>query len=651
MKSGRIVSGASTISQQVIRNIYHFRRTLFSKALEAWLALRLERTLSKEEILIQYLNRISYGNQAYGIEAASRLYFDKPSSDLSLAEASFLAGLPCSPSSFNPYRFYGQALSRQKEILRKMLNLGFINKEEMERAWEETLNLHSEKEKFRSPHFCDFVLHQIPEEKRRSLCLIQTTLDYSLQEKVEMLLGNHLKSLEKRGITNGAALILDNRSGEILSMVGSKDFFDIRHDGQVNGVLSLRQPGSTLKPFTYGLALEKGITAATIVEDVPIQFPTPEGNYMPENYDQRYHGPIRIRSALACSYNVPAVSVLEAIGPDLLYERLKSFGFESLKKSSGFYGLGLTLGNGEVTLLELVRAYSALSRGGIFFKEKSVLRLFERDNSPLPFEENSPRRQLFSPQVAYILTDILADRDARIPSFGYNSPLNLPFPAASKTGTSKDFRDNWTIGYTPKYTVGIWVGNFDGKPMHNVSGITGCGPLFRDIMLFLNKIEKAGDFKNPGNLIRLEICPLCGGLPIESCPGTIEEVFIEGTEPREFCSLDHQKRETGKTRIESLKAKHLNTLIEVTFPQEGDIFKIDPVLRQEYQAIKLKAKVSESTNIQTVEWWINGQKIGISSFPFSLTWNLRPGFFTIKATAAMEKRKTESRPVKITVLS
>lgn len=475
LRHGEVVSGASTITQQLVRNLYPGRRNVWVKFREVWLALRLERTLSKQEILVQYINRISYGNQAYGIEAASRLYLDKPSSQLSLAEAAFLAAIPRSPTQLNPYRALGAVKKRQVDILVKMSELGLITEAERDRARTEELCLLPATDRFRAPHFCDFVLGQVPPADRKDLSVIGTTLDYKLQQKIEILLKNDLTAMEGRGIGNGAVVVLDNSNGEVLSLVGSRDFFDDVHDGQVNGVLALRQPGSTLKPFTYGLALENGLTAASLIDDSPAQFRAVEGHYRPQNYDRHYHGLISLRAALACSYNIPAVAVLQAIGTDLLYRRLQSVGFEGLKQDPGYYGVGLTLGNGEVSLLELARAYSALARQGLYIREKPFIRLVRKDGKETPAPNPEAAERVFSPQVAYIITNILADQDARTPSFGYHNPLSFPFPVAAKTGTSKDFRDNWTLGYSSRYTVGVWVGNFDGEPMHNVSGSAAVG--------------------------------------------------------------------------------------------------------------------------------------------------------------------------------
>ena len=643
IRYGRVVSGASTISQQVVRNIYRSRRTILSKIHESWLALRLDRTISKDKILAQYLNRIYYGNQAYGIDAAARLYFDKPPADLSLAEAAFLAGLPRSPSALNPYRHFRQAKERQEHILYQMFKQGYINEERYKRANVESLQLVPARKNFRAPHFCDFILQQIPQSKRWMLSRIQTTCDYTLQKKVETLVRDHIKALEKKGITNAAVIVMDNVSREILSMVGSKDFFDDRHDGQVNGAVSLRQPGSTLKPFTYGLALERGMTAAEILEDRDLYFPTPEGSYSPRNYDKKFHGMVRLRQALACSYNVPAVSLLERLGPDLLYQRLKQLGFESLKKSPMYYGVGLTLGNGEVSLLELTRAYSTLARGGIYTGEKTILKCFDTEEKEITLNEQEKSRRIFSPQIAFILTNILSDRDARVPAFGYLSPLNLPFDCAVKTGTTVDFRDNWTVGYTPRYTVGVWVGNFDATSMHNISGVTGCGPLFKDIMLLLENKKSEVKFAKAEEVIKAKICPLSGNLATEHCPGAIEDIFIEGTEPKEYCHVHTARKKPEDAPTFRMKE------FTIIFPKDRDVFKMDPILRQEFQKVKLRASIPRDMEVDRVEWRVNDHRIGDSFYPFSLYWNLRPGIYTIKAIAIKAKQRLKSSSVEIKV--
>lgn len=645
---GRVVSGGSTITQQLVRNIYHFPRTVPAKIAEAWLAVRMESTLSKEEILVQYLNRIAYGRQAYGIEAAARFYFDKPPRDLSPAEAAYLTALPRAPGRLRPEQDEDRLLRRRNAVLRRMGGLGFLSPEELRRALVEPVRISSAARDFRAPHFVEHLLSGLSPADRAGLAEIRTTLDLPLQTKVESLLLGQLRQLEKKGGTNGAVLVLENKTGAVRAMVGSKDFFDERNDGQVNGALALRQPGSTLKPLTYALALEKGMTAATLIDDAPSDFGTQEASFAPDNYDERFHGPVRLRSALASSYNVPAVAVLSLLGPDLLFRRLQDLGFASLQKEASFYGVGLTLGNGEVTLLELARAYAALANGGLFRPERLIETTTRKDgriDPPLP--PPAPVR-VFSPEVAYIVTDILSDRDARIPAFGYRGPLNLPFPSAAKTGTSKDFRDNWTIGYSPRYTVAVWVGNFDGAPMHNVSGITGAGPLFRDIMLLLEESAPARPFVEPAGLVRREICPLSGELPSSSCPAAITELFIPGSVPQKECRLDHRGApDQADLRIAGRAADPL----QIVFPAHGDTFKIDPVLRPEYQTLLLRARVEARPLPESIAWFFNGIRTAVAGPPFSASWKLKPGSYTIKIRAVLSGKSVESRPVNIRVLS
>lgn len=643
IRYGRIVSGASTISQQVVRNLFHSRRTFFAKMQEIWLALRLERTIEKDQIITQYLNRIYYGNQAYGIAAASKLYFDKPPADLSLAEAAFLAGLPRSPSTHDPYLHFDHAKQRQKHILDRMLAGGHIDRSKWQRANGELLQLVPERINFRAPHFCDFILNQIPPSIQRSLSRIRTTCDYTLHEKIEALVRDHIQRVEKKNISNAAVIVMDNPTGEILSMVGSKDFFDTLHDGQVNGTVALRQPGSTLKPFTYGLALERGMTAAEILEDRDFYFPTPRGSYSPRNYDERFHGTVRLRQALACSYNVPAVALLDRLGPDLLYQRLKSLGFKSLEKSPSHYGVGLTLGNGEVTLLELTRAYATLARGGIYIGDRAILGCQDTEQKEIIWDERENPHRVFSPQIAFVLTDILADRDARVPAFGYLSPLNLPFDCAVKTGTTVDFRDNWTVGYTPRYTVGVWVGNFDASSMHNISGVTGCGPLFKDIMLLLENRNTSLPFAEAGELVKVKICPLSGNRATEHCPGAMEDIFIKGTEPQEYCPV-HTTEDWQKGLLPLQERP-----FAIVFPRDRDVFKMDPILRPSFQRIKFKANIPGEMAVGRVEWWVGDQIIGEAVYPFSLYWDMKPGLHRIKAVGIAGKQRVESPPVEIKV--
>jgi penicillin-binding protein 1C len=659
-RGGRIVSGASTITQQVVRNLHPRPRTWPVKLLEGWLALRLERTLNKEAILVQYLNRVPYGNLAFGAEAASRLYFGKPAFGLSLAESAFLAGLPRSPTTSNPYAAPAAARARQREILSAMASLGWAGEEETARALVQPLDLQAPTAAFRAPHFCEQVLAEIGPEKRSRLSAARTTLDLALQEKVESLVRRHINPLASKGITNAAVVVMQNATGEILALAGSRDFFARDDAGQVDGARAPRQPGSALKPFTYALALERGLTAASLIADEPTGFAAPGGAFVPRNYDRLFHGRVRLRSALACSYNVPAVATLEAaVGTETFYRTLRALGFDGLRRPPSYYGAGLTLGNGEVTLLELAGAYRALARAGIFGHEWRILETVDRSGLRGPSPAPGAGVPVLSPPAVFIVTDILADADARVPAFGYGSPLSLPFPCAAKTGTSKDYRDNWTVGFTKDYTVAVWAGNFDGEPMHQVSGIAGCGPIFRDIMLLLHRDRRPGPFIEPPGLVRRDVCASSGRLAGLACPGRIREVFEAGTEPSDICFFDHARVRASAVpaparrmpeRAERPEARTLDPKIQIIGIEDGAVFRLDPVLRPEHQKMRCRAILTGLEDVRSVEWWLNGRRAAVVPGGAGWIWRLRPGSYTIVAVIVTRAGRLSSRPARVTIL-
>lgn len=694
ISSGRIVSGGSTITQQLARQIYSLPRSPFGKIAEMWLALRLEHTLNKSEILEQYLNRVPFGNQTFGIAAASRLYFNKPPSHLTLAEAALLTGLPQAPSAYDPFRHLDRARARQQRVLRGMQNSGVIDSTKFNAAINEVLTISSRPKNFLAPHACDLalgLLSSTPPSRE-----VRLTIDASLQIQVEKLLAGNLKQLERANVTNGAVLVIDNQTGDILALVGSADYFDDAHQGQVNGALALRQPGSALKPFTYGLAFERGFTAASILPDILTHAPLEAGagDFTPTNYDGHFHGPVRLRTALACSFNVPAVRVMETLGAAPLLERLRSAGFTSLNKSAQHYGLGLTLGNGETSLLELTRAFLALANDGVV----KNIRLFT-DNSLAPLSP-VPEHQVFSREIAFLLADILRDDAARIPAFGEGSVLDLPFPCAVKTGTTKDFRDNWTVGFTSDYTVGVWVGNFDGEAMRQVSGVSGAGPIFRDIMLTLHRNSLPLPMAKPEALIAQSICTISGSLPNEFCPNQMTEYFLPGAEPTAICDWhrifeapvkdeihfistlasnvtsqlaliypplyqpwaqsegiaqplllrranSEERRATSNERPAS-RIPHLASRIQITFPDDGDIFKIDPVLRPEFQTLLLECVVDG--DFDKVTWFIDGKPIATVGPPFHARWRLKRGEHVVQLRARNKISEIISATKRILVL-
>ncbi len=661
IQAGEIVSGGSTITQQLVRNMYNYPRTVPYKFLEALQSICVEVRYSKKRILEEYLNRIPYGNGAYGIEAASRLYFAKPSRDITLAESAFLSVIPRSNKLFNPYINLPSVLKKQKEILTLLYVQKKINREKYNISINENLSLFAKKNNFFAPHFCEWIIAKYKDNLPNQ---VKTTLDYNLQKKVEFIVNNHVSKLKHANVNNASVVVVDNSNRNILALVGSTDFFDEIHSGQLNGALSLRQPGSAIKPFVYGLSLESGFTVSDTLPDIETDFRIEGGGfYRPRNYDKKYHGMVRLRTALACSYNVATVNLASNFGPDLLLSKLHQAGFKSLKKDAEFYGLGLALGTGEVTLIELARAYSALANGGRLIDLKVLID-----------EPTNDMGLIFSPQVSYLLTDILSDNNAREPAFGEYSPFNLPFQCAAKTGTSKNFKDNWAIGYTPRYTVAVWVGNFSGKPMYSVSGISGAGPIFRDVMLTLEIRNKNYDVTVPDRIERKSICSKSGKLANEYCSELIEEIFIKGTSTEKICDIhrlyridkrngliatnDCPEQFVDKKVFEIYPAEYYewvknsdidlpppkisnlysvstseyeSAFFDIETPKDGDIFKIDPILRREYQVITLKPKIDDS--ILSIKWFIDDRSFIAHTYPFVIRWKIEEGKHNIKYVA------------------
>lgn len=487
VRAGHITSGASTITQQLVKLADPRPRTLGTKLLEAVRAMRLEREWTKEEILLAYLNRLDFGNLNVGCEAAANDYFGKPTADLSLAECAFLAGLPQSPTRLNPRRNLAASIARQQTVLRRMRDAGLVKEAEYHRARMEPLRLLERGRDFLTPHFVDLVQAIEPDRSGE----IHTTVDLALSRFVEGEIADQLAKLKARNVGQAAAVILDNHTGDVLALVGSGDYF-APGEGQVNGALAVRSPGSALKPFTYLLAMEHGDSPESVVLDTPVEYPTPTGIYRPENYDRAYHGAVSFREALACSLNVAAVRVLDSVGgADPLRDRLQRCGLTTLTAEPGTYGLGLTIGNAGVKLLELTNAYACLARMGVFLPWRVI--------SDQP--EGMPR-PVCDPRAARMIADILSDNDARARAFGIDSPLRFDFPVACKTGTSSDFRDNWAIGYTPEFTVGVWCGNFDGSPMREVSSASGAAPILHAIFEHLHARFGTTWYSEPVEIVR-----------------------------------------------------------------------------------------------------------------------------------------------------
>jgi penicillin-binding protein 1C len=515
---GRIVSGGSTITMQLARLRYGLPRTLWGKLREIVLALRIEAGTPKDRILEAYVNALPMGSNLVGVEAGARTYFGVPAGDLDWAQAAMLAALPNDPVALDPYAHPAALERRRRAILTYLAARGVIGAGQARAALDEQLALVPRREGIGdAPQLLFRLAASAPSGVER----VRTTIDRDLQRYIENAAQEVVAALGDRSVHDAAAIVIDNATGDVLAYLGSPDYFDARDLGRNDGVTALRQPGSTLKPFLYELAFERRtIRPATILEDVPTAYAIPGARiYAPADYSGQFEGPVRPRIALADSLNVPAVRTLSAVGVATFQSRLRALGFAHLDKPADYYGLGLTLGSGEVTLEELARAYATVARGG------RPLRLRYRDTDP---PAAAGRLRIGDEATWELVTDMLADAHARARAFGVASLLRLPFPSAVKTGTSSDFRDTWTVGFTRDYTVAVWVGNFDGAPMQRISGVTGAAPLWNRIMLHLAETREPGPFAPPRGFARRAICATTGALPDPSCESVVSEWLDAG---------------------------------------------------------------------------------------------------------------------------
>ena len=575
------------------------------------------------------------GNLNIGLAAAADYYFGKPVADLSVAEAALLAGLPRNPRRLNPHLALEKAQQRQAVVLHRMEENGWLEARDAAQARSEPLRLQTPRRQFRAPHFTGLVLQETPEINGPEL---RTTLDLPLNEQVERILRERLAQLREHNVHDGAAVVIENATGNVLALVGSADYF-ASGTGQVNGAWAKRSAGSTLKPFTYLLALEHGATAATMIADVRTSFPARDGFYRPENYNRRCYGPVSYRTALASSLNIPAVKVLLAAGgPEALQERLRTVGLTTLNHPPEVYGLGLTLGNCEARLLELTNAYASLARLGQF--------------RPWRVLQDAPTfsRSYSKPELVWQIADILSDNAARTLSFGINSALRHDYPVACKTGTSTDFRDNWTIGFTPEFSVGVWVGNFDGAPMHEVSGVTGAGPILHGIFDHLHATRGTSWYRTPPQIVERKVHPLTGKLLAENDPRGVREKFTSGNLPAPEAPSDYDAAgnvKLGDEYSEWLASaenslRHTTALAElrITSPLAGSTYLVDPDVHSSARIPLIAAGGGNLTwasdSLRCIE--VDGRPVAIAT----------DGDHHIRVTDAETGRSTE---VRITVRS
>jgi penicillin-binding protein 1C len=655
---GRIVSGASTLTMQLARLIRPHERSFIGKLVETVDALRIERALSKDDILEQYLNRAPYGAGCVGVEAASHRYFGKPTALLSVAEAALIAGLPNSPNRLNPFRSPENARKRQLRVLSKMHRVGYIDETQLVQARTEKLALLDTQTSPVAMHFTEWVLESSPRGD------VHTSLDGAFQREVESHVTSHLGEIAHHGATHAAVVVLDNTTCTVKALVGSRDYWR-DEGGAVNGALALRQPGSTLKPFTYALAFEQGASPNTVVADTPVHYGSALGTlYSPRNYEDRFSGPVMLGDALGKSLNVPAIRTAQRVGVPNLLKVLRNAGFTSLKRDAGHYGLGLTLGNGEVTLLELTQAYAMLGRGGM-----SCEAHFDASKS------SHTHRVLSGPVVA-LTSHILRNERLRIEAFGPNNALVLGYPVAIKTGTSSDWRDNWAVGYTDTHTIGVWIGDTTGRPMQGLAGVAGAGPLFRRVLESLPPTTPellAPSHQRP-LIVTAPVCAVSGRRPSPSC-SHIRQTPIRTASYQQLASCDWHKTVAIDGRNNLLAGPQCDEHVthhkvvtqlppvyagweaarghapppssysplcpakdehpshaRITFPRVDERFALDPGLPRATQRIQLTAQVDDA--VQEVTWIINGEPVGKAQWPYGLTWELSPGTHRVQVAAA-----------------
>lgn len=542
--------GGSTLTQQLVKNVLLTNeRTLPRKIKEAILAIQIERKYTKDEILQMYLNEAPYGGTAVGVESAAQYYFGKDVKELSLIQCAILAGLPQSPSTYSPFTGQDKAyVWRTQQVLRRMREDGYITaaQETDTDKQLDSVQFSQDSGSLRAPHFVAYIKDQLVAKFGSQMVeggglKVTTTLDWSLQDKAQQIVKEEVDKAKYLKVSNGAAVVIDPKTGEILAMVGSKDYSSTDSGGfKFNVVVQgQRQPGSSIKPFTYATALKKGYTASSLFMDVDTHYPSGDPkkpDYEPKNYDGKFRGPMQMRYALANSINTIAVKVSALVGIKDVLQTAYDMGVTTLEPTQdnlSRLGLSMTLGGGEVTLLDLTSAYGAFATGGQRAPAVSILKVEDPKGNVLYQYSPIPPQRVLPEDVAYMISDILSDNDARKDEFGINSYLHVSgYTVAAKTGTTDDKRDNWTVGYTPSVVVGTWVGNNDNSPMSQVlaSGLTGAAPIWNRIMVAALKGKKDEPFTRPGDIVEMDVDSYGGGLPVSGTP-TRKERFIKGTEP------------------------------------------------------------------------------------------------------------------------
>jgi penicillin-binding protein 1C len=647
------VSGASTLTQQLARHLFERPRGWLGKAEELALALRLEAALDKPTILEAYFNRVDYGPRLRGVQAGSRYYFDKPAAALGLAEAATLAALVRGPTRYDPQRHPERLRARRDYVLGRMLALGAIDAEAAARARQTPLRLHTGSLAPGAFHFVRALARGKLTGQAPLAGVHTSTLDALLQREVEAALRGFAAGFADHRASAAAVIVVDNRTAAVRAYVGSPDYASLDRLGQNDGVLALRQPGSALKPFVYALGMrDRGLHAASLLPDLERRFVSSDGSYRPQNYDRRFHGPVRLASALAASLNVPAATLAELLGPERVLEFLRRLGFAHLTQNGRAYGPAIALGAGEVQLLELAAAYATLARGGQYL--------------PLRFLENTasaPPVPVVPRDISQQITAILSDPRERAATFGREGPLEFEQPVAVKTGTSKGNRDNWAVGYTNERTVAVWVGNFDGSPMLHSSGSTGAGPLFHAVMLAALRGSASGGPVSGGPVLAQPelvvevapesrvICALSGQLAGPACPERIPEAFWTERRPTDPCTwhAEHESlpdryaawgyasgrsgghRPAPSRGVSAVEPARRVSLPQLLFPTARARFVLDGNVHEEQQELVLQGQAPATDQLS---FEVDGTTVCRVGVPFQCPWRLRRGAHRARVRSA-----------------
>ncbi|OGK15598.1 hypothetical protein A3H80_03790 [Candidatus Roizmanbacteria bacterium RIFCSPLOWO2_02_FULL_37_19] len=705
---GRL-AGGSTLTQQLVKNVLLTQeRTVTRKIKELVLAVAIERKFSKDEILEMYLNESPYGGTFWGVQSASKGYFDKDVKDLKLVESAIIAGLPQRPSVYNPVTGQPDAYkTRAKDVLRRMREDEYITQAQEQQALKDLQKVTFEKAHLaiEAPHFVfyvrELVVKQFGEKILDQGIEIKTTLDSDVQKEAQKIVAAEIKKTKALHATNGSMVVLDSQTGEILAMVGSYDYND-EEFGRYNTAVAHRQPGSAVKPITYAVAFEQGYTPSSVVMDIPTEFPDQGGKtYNPINYDGKFRGPLQYRFALANSINVAAVKVLANVGIKNFLQKAYDMGmndFEPTDENLKRFGLSITLGGGETTLLDLTSAYSSFARGGTYIEPSSILEIKNHKNKTIFKAKKPSSKNVLSQEVSFLISHILSDNNARADAFGTNSYLNIPGKTvAVKTGTTNDKRDNWTVGYTNDVTTGVWVGNNDNSPMNPeiASGLTGASSIWHKAMREFLKKYKDGIIEKPSNVEALQIDAFLGGLPREGQP-IRSEYFIKGSEPTDISPFYKKlkiSKNTGKLANEiEIKAGEFEekdfiviaesdpistdgrnrwqeAIIAWTTQQASDIFrpptelsdtKSDEIIisfkepedskRINSNSIQVKAKITSLHSIKKVEILVNDnlvQQYDGDKREIDEPLNLPDGIYEIKIRAENVKGTVKDNRVRI----